>query len=182
MIHMASFGKPIGLIFGCGENFKAARRISERTLTRIGFHQSFQLEQAVSPQVTSLLSTLGELVDLGKSTNKDMGEGALWCPKRKLHPYAVAIMWNILFGRKLPKDDVTIEKFLGHLDDTNRKFGIRLLFWNHGNNIISKLLSSCLQAWAWYKASITLYGPFKVQSEKLWFWAAVCKRTSYVIS
>ena len=163
LIHLSSYGKPLGLIHGCGDEYKVARRMSSRVLNHIGFHNTSHLEQLVSSQVTRLLSTVEDLVGPGSSHNNGVHKGILWCPKRKLSHFALHITWEIVFGRKLPNHDTTIEAFLSYIHAANRNFSKKGGFsWNRGNNSISKLFGPFARVWACYKGSDYICGAAKV--------------------
>lgn len=158
-IHMSSFGKPLGLILGCGQDYNTARRMSSRILNHIGFYNTSKLEQLVVPQVPALLDTLREL----SSNNKAGTEGVLWCPKRKLNHFTLTVMWTLLFGSKCPRDDGAIEKFVNHVDDCNRKFKVGGTGWM-GMGFLTKLMGNYMRFKAWYQNSQEYYEIFRVGS------------------
>ena len=160
-MHLASFGKPIGLIFGCGETYGRARRMSSKILNHIGFHNTSRLEELVTPQVSRFLSTLEDLVNLN-SNNDDRRKGTLWCPRKKLNRFVFDIVWKILFGQKRAKDDATIETFMNGLDAANQKFKTGPSASTTLNSLISQLLHPCLRIWMWYAGSRDLYGAVNV--------------------
>ena len=153
VIHWASFGKPIGLVHGCGEAHERARRVSSKILNQIGFYSTSKLEQFVTPQAALLLTALRDHMDLSGAKDGSHQNGALWCPRQKLNHFPTAIVWKILFGRKLPQDDATIETFLNGVDSGNQKFRVGKSGLSGVQRLISQLLNPCLRIWIWYKGT-----------------------------
>lgn len=175
LLHVASFGKPLGLTFGCGKEYEEARRMASKILKDVGFYNTFQLQKLVEPEVSRLLSTL-----TGLSRHKpENDKGFVWCPTHKFNDFVVAITWRFLFGRKLPKDDVTIAKFLSYLEAGNQKFKIRGLGWAGASSLVSKLVGPwCLLSY-WYTGSNLFYraakvdkNPYSCSRHYLTFWDA----------
>ena len=127
--------------------------MSARILNQIGFHNTAKLEQLVQPQVLLFLNSLRKL-----TRNNANEEGVLWCPKRKLNPFALSVMWTLLFGSKVPQDVAALDKFVSYIDNCNRKFkngGSRMGF-------ISKLFGPFARLYAWYENSQDFYKTVKV--------------------
>ena len=161
VIHSASFGKPIGLIYGCGEAHERARRASSKILNQIGFHNTSKLEQFVTPQADLLLTTLRNHVILSRPKDGSH-DGALWCPRQKLNRFATNVVWTIIFGQKLPRDDATIETFLNRIDSANQKFRVGKSACSGLQNLISRLLDPCLRIWMWYIFSRDIFRAINV--------------------
>ena len=133
--------------------------MASKILIRIGFRNNPKLQLLVAEEVTDLIATLH-----GVRKNSPTPDLVLWCPKRKLNHFATGIMWKFLFGRRIPKDDLTIKNFLSSIDDANRKFKIQGLPMLGGNLIAAKLIGPYLRARAWCRGSNYFYAAVKVRT------------------
>ena len=98
IFHILSFGKPLGLVYGCGEEYRRAKRTTIRTLHRMGFYKVAQLEQFVAPQVSALLRTLRDVCYQQRSDSCGSEKEAIWCRTRKLNSFVFTVAWTVLLG------------------------------------------------------------------------------------
>ena len=167
LMHVSSFGKPLGLIYGCGEDYKRAKRMTNTALNYIGFHNFVKLEELVAPQVSALLSNLRCLDGSGSSDGADDGiqKRALWCPKRKLHYFVFSTVWTILVGPKRPKDETTISQMMQSVNDGSRALKLREPVWTFRCNRIAELVGPLVRLYVWCKGSYGIYESVKVQQK-----------------
>ena len=163
LMHLSSFGKSIGLIYGCGQDYKRAKRITNEALNRIGFHNIAKLEDLVAPQVSALLTSLRDFSERTISGGKDrIQNGALWCPKGKLNDFVFTTVWTILVGSKRPEDEITIKQFMKGVNDGSRALKLGDSAWTFGCNRFAELVRPFMHLYVWCKGSYRLYGSLKV--------------------
>lgn len=148
--------QPLGLIFGCGAIHQRTRRAATTILQRVGFYNTSKLEALAKVQASQFMRDLTHDISttIHGQHNSSLG---LWCPKHKTNYLATNMLWELLFGRQQPKDQVAINTILGGVHSGNIQYRMNESTTNMLTHLVARVMNPLKLTWVWYRSSMETY-------------------------
>ena len=117
-LHTTTFDKSIGLLFGNGQRWKEARRVTLKLLHQLDFFRPAKLESFVVPEIVEIVKTLGEKVDCAN----EAGSTHYFSPHQMFQVAALNVVCQLVMGRRFHHTDKEAVWILEQLSRSNLEF------------------------------------------------------------
>ena len=117
-MHTASFNKPLGLLFGTGEYYKRANRLTLKLLHQFGFFKPSRMESFIVYEVSELESKLQKNID------ENGGVEYTFSTHGMFQIATLNTVWFLIAGTRFSYDDPAAHEMLGSWNVANREQSI----------------------------------------------------------
>ena len=116
-MHTSTFNKPLGLLFGTGEHYKRAHRLTLKLLHQFEFFKPSRMESFITYEISEIES------NLEKNIGKHGGEYT-FCTHGMFQIATLNNIWQLIAGRRFAYDDPSVHEMLDSWNKANREQSI----------------------------------------------------------
>ena len=117
-VHVLSFNKPIGILFGNGPHWKESRRIIVKLFKEHKLLDQVYVEDLYSSEIRLLLQDLHSRIDQDENNNGS----AVFSPRHLFDEPVLNVIFKILFGRKISENETKEGGLVDQLNYCNTTF------------------------------------------------------------
>ena len=114
----ANFKKPLGLIWGGGNDWKQVRKLSSKLLHELDFFKPKYLENFIVYEVSQLEKALKTRIE------KNGGYEVTLCPHNIFEIHTLNIVYQVMMKKRFEHGDPVAEEILASINEGNRQFNV----------------------------------------------------------
>lgn len=120
-LYSSHFNKPLGLLFGNGQWWKEARKLTLKLLHQLDFFRLENMERFITFEINQVKNGLDEKI---KESAAGTGGEAVIRVHQMFEVHTLNIVYQVIMGKRFEDDDPIVEKILSTMNAANRDFNI----------------------------------------------------------
>ena len=117
-LHEGSFKKPLGLLFGNGNDWKEVRKLASKLLHELDFFKPKHLEKFIVYEISQVEKELKTRIE------KNGGNEVTLCPHQMFEIHTLNIVYQVMMKKRFEHGDPVAEEILRTANEANRQFNL----------------------------------------------------------